>query len=75
MLTAFLHCRPLAFYWDRSIPNGYCASDNVVAYSITSVDVIFDVVVLILPVPWLWGMHMPAPKRMAVIGLFILGSL
>lgn len=75
MLTAFLHCRPLAYYWDRSIPNGYCVNDNLIGYSITGANIVTDLVVLVMPIPWLWGMNMTVPKRMAVVGLFILGSL
>ncbi|KAL8717923.1 MAG: hypothetical protein Q9225_004887 [Loekoesia sp. 1 TL-2023] len=74
MLTAFLHCRPLAYYWDRSIPNGHCVNDNLIGYTITSVNIATDLVVLVLPIPWLWGMNMGVPKRMAVVGLFVLGS-
>ncbi|KAL8922146.1 MAG: hypothetical protein Q9208_005341 [Pyrenodesmia sp. 3 TL-2023] len=74
MLTAFLHCRPFAYYWDRSIPNGYCVNDNLIGYSITGANIVTDLVVLVMPIPWLWGMNMTVPKRMAVVGLFILGS-
>lgn len=75
MLTAFLHCRPFTYNWDRSIPNGHCVNDNLVGYTITSINIVGDLVVLILPIPWLWGMNMAVPKRMAVVGLFVLGSL
>ncbi|KAL8650348.1 MAG: hypothetical protein Q9210_003872 [Variospora velana] len=75
MLTAFLHCHPLAYYWDRSIPNGYCVDEHLIGYTITSVNIATDLIVLILPIPWLWGMNMTVPKRMAVVSLFILGSL
>ncbi|KAL9008396.1 MAG: hypothetical protein Q9173_006474 [Seirophora scorigena] len=74
MLTAFLHCRPLAYYWDRSIPNGYCVDEHLIGFTITSVNIVTDLVVLVLPIPWLWGMNMAVPKRMAVVGLFVLGS-
>ncbi|KAL9048080.1 MAG: hypothetical protein Q9206_006257 [Seirophora lacunosa] len=74
MLTAFLHCRPLAYYWDRSIPNGYCVDEHLIGFTITSVNIVTDLVVLVLPIPWLWGMNMAVPKRMAVVGLFLLGS-
>ncbi|KAI4100346.1 MAG: hypothetical protein LQ339_005519 [Xanthoria mediterranea] len=74
MLTAFLHCRPFSYNWDRSIPNGHCVNDNLVGYTITSINIVGDLVVLILPIPWLWGMNMAVPKRMAVVGLFVLGS-
>ncbi|KAL8854497.1 MAG: hypothetical protein Q9221_000768 [Calogaya cf. arnoldii] len=74
MLTAFLHCRPFAYNWDKSIRNGHCVNDKTVGYTITSINIIGDLVVLILPIPWLWGMNMAVPKRMAVVGLFVLGS-
>ncbi|KAL8677798.1 MAG: hypothetical protein Q9186_005805 [Xanthomendoza sp. 1 TL-2023] len=74
MLTAFLHCRPFAYYWDRSIPGGHCVNDNLIGYTITSFNIVTDLIVLILPIPWLWGMNMAVPKRMAVVGLFVLGS-
>ncbi|KAL8799507.1 MAG: hypothetical protein Q9182_005845 [Xanthomendoza sp. 2 TL-2023] len=74
ILTSFLHCRPFAYYWDRSIPGGYCVNDNVIGYTITSFNIVTDLVVLVLPIPWLWGMNMAVPKRMAVVGLFVLGS-
>ena len=75
MLTAFLHCRPLAYYWDRSIPNGHCSDDNLVGYSISSVGILTDVIVLLMPIPWLWRLRLDLIKRLAVIGLFVLGSL
>ncbi|KAL8993916.1 MAG: hypothetical protein Q9169_005990 [Polycauliona sp. 2 TL-2023] len=75
ILTAFLHCRPFAYNWDRSIPNGHCTDDNLIGYTITSFNIVTDLVVLVLPIPWLWGMNMAVPKRMAVVGLFVLGSL
>lgn len=75
MLTAFLHCRPLAYYWDRSIPKGYCTNDNLIGYSITSVNIVTDVIVLLMPLPWLWGLQVNLMKRLAIIGLFVLGSL
>ncbi|KAL9607322.1 MAG: hypothetical protein Q9167_007756, partial [Letrouitia subvulpina] len=74
MLTAFLHCRPLAYYWDRSIPNGYCTNDNLIGYTITSVNIVTDVIVLLMPLPWLWGLQLNLAKRLAIIGLFVLGS-
>ncbi|KAI4122811.1 MAG: hypothetical protein LQ341_007269 [Variospora aurantia] len=74
MLTAFLHCQPLAYYWDRSIPNGYCVDEHLIGYTITSVNIVTDLIVLVLPIPWLCGMNMTVPKRMAVVSLFVLGS-
>lgn len=75
LLTAFLHCRPLAFYWDKSIKGGVCANDNVIGYSITATELITDIVVLILPIPWLSRLKLERRHRLGVIMLFMLGSL
>ena len=75
VLTGFLHCRPLAYYWDRSIPGGVCADEHVIGYSITAIDIVFSIAILILPIPWLWSSHMAPIKKLAVNLLFILGSL
>ena len=75
MLTAFLHCQPFEYYWDRSIPGGHCVDDLLIGYTLTSVNIGTDLIVLVLPIPWLLGMNMAVPKRLAVVGLFVLGSL
>ena len=75
LLTAFLHCRPLNFYWDKSISGGVCANDNTIGYSITATELVTDIVVLILPIPWLSRLKLERRQRLAVIVLFMLGSL
>ena len=30
---------------------------------------------LIIPIPWVWKLHMPLSRRLNVIGMFILGGL
>ena len=75
LFTAFLHCRPLAFYWDKSIIDGVCANDNTIGYTITATELFTDIVVLILPLPWLSKLKLVRRQRFAVIALFMLGSL
>ena len=75
LLTAFLHCRPFAYYWNKSIVHGHCANDNVVGYSVTATELVTDLIVLVLPIPWLLRLKLTPSQRVGVIGLFFLGSL
>ncbi|KAG8529603.1 uncharacterized protein KY384_006240 [Bacidia gigantensis] len=74
LFVAFLHCRPLAFYWDKSLPSGVCSDDKTVGFALTGTELVTDIIVLILPIPWLWGLKRTIPRRVAVVGLFLLGS-
>ncbi|KAL9585567.1 MAG: hypothetical protein Q9203_004194 [Teloschistes exilis] len=48
IVSQFLTCRPIAFYWDKSIPGGHCINSNHVAYYITSPpDILTNVAILI----------------------------
>ena len=42
------------------------------AYAIT--DLITDVMILSLPVPMVWGLHMPTRRKVSVSCIFLLGT-
>lgn len=68
-------CKPVEYFWDKSIPNGYCHSQNTRGYGITAANFITDLAVWLLPIPWLWGLQMETSRKLAVIGMFLLGGL
>ncbi|KAL2192563.1 hypothetical protein P885DRAFT_82101 [Corynascus similis CBS 632.67] len=54
-LMGFLMCRPFAFNWDQTIPEGRCGN-QVLSYQITgALNLVTDVIVLSLPMPYLYG--------------------
>ena len=75
MFTVVFSCKPIQFFWDKSIPGGTCLNENVVAYGTTGVNIVTDLIVLCLPIPWLWNLQMPLSRKLNVIGIFILGGL
>lgn len=76
IVVNFLTCRPFQYFWDRSIPGGKCINSNNLAYAITSPpDILTSLALLILPIPLLWGLQMPRRKKLAITGIFVLGSL
>lgn len=74
LLEGFLLCQPVQFNWDKTIP-GECHNENL-AYLLAGItNLIIDVLVVVLPIPMLWGLQMPLTKKIGVIGMFSLGFL
>lgn len=75
MFSIIFICTPTSYFWDRSIPNGHCFDINTFAYGITGANFGIDLMIWLLPLPWLWTLQMKVSKKLAVIGLFLLGGL
>ncbi|KAI4113392.1 MAG: hypothetical protein LQ345_005618 [Seirophora villosa] len=75
IVASFLSCRPLAYYWDKSIAGGHCINLVHVSFYITSPpDILTNFAILALPLPWLWNLQMQLQRKVVVICIFILGS-
>ena len=74
MFAEILTCVPVRAFWDRSI-KGKCVNEHIQTFAITGAEVGTNLAVMILPIPWLWGLHLPTPKKLALGGIFLLGSL
>lgn len=70
VLAACLQCRPLAFWWDKTIQGGTCFDVQLFfrAQAITSP--ILDMVILALPVRSIWGLKLPESKRIELLLVF-----
>ena len=75
ILLQFLTCIPLNYTWNKAVP-GHCINANYVSYFGTSpLDILTNIAILILPIPYLWHLQMQTLKKVAITGIFILGSL
>ncbi|KAL8916159.1 MAG: hypothetical protein Q9172_006430 [Xanthocarpia lactea] len=75
IVSQFLTCRPLNYYWDKSIPGGKCINQvHNSDYVTTPADILTNIAILILPIPWLWGLQMKMRRKVAVTLIFFLGS-
>ncbi|KAL8986966.1 MAG: hypothetical protein Q9177_003786, partial [Variospora cf. flavescens] len=64
IVSSFLICRPLNCWWDKSNPDCKCINATHVGYFITSPpDIISNLAILILPIPWLWNLQMQTRKK------------
>lgn len=72
----FFSCRPFQYWFDKTIKGGYCIDLKMTSYAITTPpDIATNLALLALPLFWLWHLRMEIHKKLAVIGIFILGSL
>ena len=66
-----VQCIPLSYAWTRTGPE-HCF--DLVAYVVASsvLNAITDFVIVILPMPLVWGLQMPNSRRLAICGTFLL---
>ena len=70
------NCKPIRYFWDKSIPGGKCYGDTLLeSYLLGAANIVTDIAVLVLPIPWLAKLQMDTSKKLALIGTFLLGSL
>jgi len=73
-LEAVFICRPIAFNWDKTIPDGKCG-DNIAAFlSQTAINIAIDIAIFILPLPSLWSLQMPFAKKFGIWIMFSVGA-
>lgn len=74
MLQIFLICTPFAKNWNPLLP-GHCASQNVAFSTIGAFNLITDVMIMALPVRFIWKLQMSTATKMALFSIFGLGIL
>ena len=75
VFAVIFSCHPVNYFWNKSVPNGHCINENILAYGVTAVNIVTDLAVLCLPIPWLWTLQMPLSRKLGLIGIFCLGGL
>ena len=73
VLACCLICRPFAFNWDQSL-HGTCGNQKSLDLFIGVFNLLMDIVTVALPMPVLWGLQMPIGRKVAISGLFSLGT-
>lgn len=74
VLAGLLICQPIAMNWTQ-VPGGKCG-DQVLSFTITGiVNLITDVAVLALPMPYLYKLQLPLYKKVVLISVFSVGFL
>lgn len=75
IIAPFLMCQPLAYNWDPTIPGGSCG-DEVSLWVVTGVfNILTDLIVILLPMPYLYGLELAMYKKIALMCTFGIGLL
>lgn len=73
--VTFVECRPVYLYWQVVPPPGKCSQALVQLTVFVTLNIVTDVLLIILPMPWLIRMNISLKRRLSLIGLFSVGFL
>ncbi|KAJ5359268.1 uncharacterized protein N7496_011681 [Penicillium cataractarum] len=74
VLQVFLICSPFEKNWNPTLP-GHCANQNVAFSTIGALNLFTDVMIILLPIRFIWKLQMSLGTKMALYGIFGLGAL
>lgn len=74
IVTMIFQCRPLNRVWDPTV-KAKCIDTSKVWIVMASMNVLTDFLILCLPLPQLWRLHMRRETKLQVMGIFSIGSL
>jgi hypothetical protein len=72
-ITSIVQCQPIAGAWNRQLANVQCIELLKFFVFNGAVAVLTDVIVLILPLPLVWGLQLPLGQKLALIPVFGIG--
>ena len=75
ILGQLLICKPFAMNWDQTIPGGKCGSQRDFYFIMGVFNIITDILILGLPMPFLYSLHLPMMKKVVLIGMFAVGIM
>ncbi|CAL8583153.1 hypothetical protein XPA_008787 [Xanthoria parietina] len=65
-------CRPTESFWNKALID-HCVNEHTLSWGVTGSEMAVNVIMLVLPIPWLWHLRLACTKKLALIGLFMLG--
>lgn len=74
ILGSFLICQPLAFNWDQTI-DGHCGSSITLWMCHGVLNIVTDLIVLLLPMPYIYSLELALYKKLVLMATFGLGLL
>lgn len=73
ILEAFLICRPYEANWHPEL--GTCGDVRVFYIWLSALNLFSDLVILLLPIPFVYKLQLPLRKRLGLVGMFTVGVL
>ncbi|KAH6851599.1 integral membrane protein [Alternaria rosae] len=73
MLQIFLICTPFEMNWNPTIPGGHCASYNVAFVTIGIFNMLTDLIIMFLPIPFIRQLQMAIGTKLGLVAIFGIG--
>ena len=67
-------CTPVKYFWDKSV-GGHCVNTGVFYIVGSTMQLVTDVVVLFIPLPVVWSLHIGTSRKIGLSIIFLLGSV
>ena len=74
LLGDLLTCRPISKLWHPSRP-GVCEKAFPYLIALSSCNMTIDLIIIILPMPMIWGIQMAVRRKIELTVIFALGSM
>ncbi|KAI0845129.1 hypothetical protein F5Y00DRAFT_247109 [Daldinia vernicosa] len=74
LVESFVLCTPVQYNWDKSIP-GKCTNQDQAYLGAGITNLIIDAFIVILPMPMVFRLRMPWPKKLSIAAMFSLGAI
>ena len=69
-----LGCNPIQKAWEPMIP-GECLDLIQIGIASGYINIVTDVMILVLPIPMVWQLHLRTKLKVAVTAVFLIGTL
>lgn len=71
-----LQCYPVSYFWNKNQP-GHCIHNALITIGMTNgvLSFVGDLVILMMPLGMIWKLQMDRKRKIALSGIFLLGSL
>lgn len=74
VVVTIFQCTPVERTWDRTF-NGTCIDTKTFWYANAGFSIATDLMILIIPLPLVWGLQLPIIQKLALMAVFLIGSL
>lgn len=75
ILAFIFSCDPIRKSWNITITEGHCLNKGVLYLSHTALNALTDLATLLLPIPSVLRLTLPATQKVGVVLMFVVGSL
>lgn len=73
-ITNMLQCMPIAKAWNVALP-GECFDQYILFEGVVIFNLVTNIIIIVLPMPTIWHLHMPLRQRILVLSVFSIGVM